>query len=44
MGKFYAKMHCSMTTVALLIFGAKLKTALTGVRSIVRESLTNWLI
>ena len=39
MDKYYAKMHCSMGTVALLIFGAKPKIALTGVRGIVRESL-----
>ena len=33
------KMHCSMAIAALSIFGAKLKIALTGVRSRVRESL-----
>ena len=38
------KMHCCMAIAALSIFGAKLKIALTGVRSRVRESLANWLI
>ena len=37
MGKYYPKMHCSMAIAALSIFGAKLKIALTGVRSRVRE-------
>ena len=35
-GKYYPKMHCSMAIAALSIFGAKLKIALTGVRSRVR--------
>ena len=38
------KMHCSMVKAALSIFDAKLKIALTGVRSRVRESLTKRLI
>ena len=44
MGKYYPKMHCSMMTVALSVFGAKPKIALTGVRSRVREPLAEWLI
>ena len=44
MGKYYAKMHCSMVIVALSISGAKPKIALTGVRSVVKESLAKWLI
>ena len=44
MGKYYHKMHCSMTIAALSSFGAKLKIALTGVRSRVRESLAKRLI
>ena len=32
-GKYYPKMYCSMAIAALSIFGAKLKIALTGVRS-----------
>ena len=43
MGKYYPKRHCSMAKAALSILGANLKTALTGVRSRVRESLTNGL-
>ena len=39
MGKYYPQMHCSMAIHVLSIFGAKLKIALTGVRSRVRESL-----
>ena len=42
MGKYYSKMHCSMTTIALSIFGVKPKIARTGVHSIVRESLVKW--
>ena len=38
------KMHCSMGIHALSIFGAKLKIALTGVQSRVRESLAKQLI
>ena len=38
------KRHCSMAIAALLIFGAKLKIPLTGVRSRVRESLAKRLI
>ena len=30
MGKYYPKMHCSMMTDALSIFGAKRKITLTG--------------
>ena len=41
MGKLYIKMPCSMTIAALSILGVKTKIALTGVRSSVRESLTN---
>ena len=44
MGKYYHKMHCSMMIAALSRFGSKLKIALTGVRSRVRESLTKRLI
>ena len=43
-GKYYPKMQCSMAIAALSIFGAKLKIALTGVRSRVRESLAKRLI
>ena len=43
-GEYYPKMHCSMAIAALSIFGAKLKIALTGVRSRVRESLAKRLI
>ena len=43
-GKYYQKMYCSMEIAALSIFGAKLKIALTGVRSRVRESLAKRLI
>ena len=38
------KMHCRMAIAALSSFGAKLKIALTGVRSRVRESLAKRLI
>ena len=44
LGKYYPKRHCSMAIAVLSIFGAKLKIALTGVRSRVRESLTKRLI
>ena len=44
MDKYYTKMHCSMAIAALSSFGAKLKIALTGVRSRVRESLAKRLI
>ena len=43
-GKYYPKRHCSMATATLSIFGAKLKIALTGVRSRVRESIAKRLI
>ena len=43
MGKYYPKRHCSMAIAALLTFGAKLKIALAGVRSRVREPLTKRL-
>ena len=39
MGKYYPKRHCNMAIAALSILGAKLKIALTSVRSRVRESL-----
>ena len=39
MGKHYPKMQCSVTISALSIFGAKIKIALTGVRSSVRKVL-----
>ena len=39
MGKYFPKSLSSRAIAALSIFGAKLKTALTGVRSRVRESL-----
>ena len=38
------QMHSGMMIVALSIFGAQPKIALTGVLSIVRESLAKWLI
>ena len=38
------KINCIMAVAALSIFGAKLKMALTGVRSRVRESLAKRLI
>ena len=41
---YYPKMHCSMAIVGSSIFGAKLKIALTDVRSRVRESLAKRLI
>ena len=48
MGKYYFKMHCSMTSddnhSYIVNFGAKLKIALTDVRSRVKESLAKWLI
>ena len=44
MGKPYPKMQFGMTIAALSIFAAKTKTALTGVRSRVRESLAKRLI
>ena len=43
-GKYYPKMYYSMAIAVLSIFGVKLKIALTGVRSRVRESLAKWLI
>ena len=39
----YPKMQCSITTAMLSIFGARKKTALTGVRSSVREFLASQL-
>ena len=44
MGKYYPKMQCSIMITAFLMFGAKTKIVLTGVRSRVRESLAKWLI
>ena len=44
MDKHFIKMHCGMAIAALSSFGAKLKIALTGVRSRVRESLAKRLI
>ena len=46
MGKYYPKMHLSRTKAALSILAQfwKLKIALTGVRSRVRESLAKRLI
>ena len=41
---YYPKMHCIMAVAALSTFGAKLKVALTGVRSRVRESLAKRLV
>ena len=44
MGKYDPKMHISMAIDALSIVGLKLKIALTGVLSRVRESLAKRLI
>ena len=44
MDKHIPKMQCSITITRLSIFGAKTKTALTGVRSRVKESLASQLI
>ena len=44
MGKHYPEMQCSIRIAGLSIFGMKTKIGLTGVRSIVRESLASQLI
>ena len=44
MGKHDPKMQCSIMIATVSIFGARTKTALTGVRSRVGESLASQLI